>query len=86
MFRAASGRQTNQALTEAFSRLTPRQAEIFDLVASGATNRAIAHHLDVSVRTIEGYRAAIMEKMQAKNVSVLIQQAFRLGRSDRKIK
>jgi two-component system response regulator FixJ len=80
------GRRTNQALTEAFSLLTPRQVEIFDLVASGATGRAIAHQLDVSVRTVEGYRAAIMEKMQAENVSVLVQQAFRLGRIDLKIK
>jgi two-component system, LuxR family, response regulator FixJ len=68
------------ALTAQFERLTPRQAEIFDLVALGYTSQAIAAKLAISVRTVESYRAEIMEKMQAESVAVLVRQAVRLGR------
>ena len=63
-----------------FERLTPRQVEIFDLVAGGFTSQAIAAKLDLSTRTVESYRAQIMEKMQAESVAVLVRQAIRLGR------
>jgi two-component system response regulator FixJ len=71
---------TADRLFENFSRLTPRQIEIFDLVANGFTSQAIASKLDLSVRTVESYRAQIMEKMQAESVAVLVRQAIRLNR------
>jgi two-component system response regulator FixJ len=67
-------------LAERFARLTPRQVEIFDLVAGGFTSQAIAGKLDLSTRTVESYRAQIMEKMQAESVAVLVRQAIRLSR------
>jgi two-component system response regulator FixJ len=73
-------KQSLDALSDSFSRLTPRQIEIFDLVAQGFTSQAIAAKLDISVRTVESYRAQIMEKMQAESVAVLVRQAVRLGR------
>lgn len=63
-----------------FSRLTPRQTEIFDLVVEGFTSHAIAAKLSISVRTVESYRAEVMEKMQAESVAALVRQAVRLGR------
>lgn len=68
------------SVAEAFSRLTPRQTEIFDLVAAGFTSQAIALRLNISVRTVESYRAQVMEKMQAESVAVLVRQAVKLGR------
>ena len=79
-FEQQVSKQTQDALTESFSRLTPRQVEIFDLVANGFTSQAIASKLDISIRTVESYRAQIMEKMQAESVAVLVRQAIRLGR------
>jgi two-component system, LuxR family, response regulator FixJ len=74
-------RQTSgEALATQFARLTPRQVEIFDLVAAGYTSQAIAGRLKISTRTVESYRAEIMEKMQAESVAVLVRQAIRLGR------
>jgi two-component system, LuxR family, response regulator FixJ len=73
-------KQSIRALEELFSRLTPRQVEIFDLAASGVTSQTIASTLDIGIRTVESYRAQIMEKMQAENVAVLVRQAIRLGR------
>ena len=73
-------RQSQEALGRNFARLTPRQVEIFDLVAEGFTSHAIAAKLSISVRTVESYRAEIMEKMQAESVAVLVRQAIYLGR------
>jgi two-component system response regulator FixJ len=72
--------KSQEALGRNFARLTPRQVEIFDLVAEGFTSHAIAAKLSISVRTVESYRAEIMEKMQAESVAVLVRQAICLGR------
>ena len=79
-FEQQVAKQSQDALGDSFSRLTPRQVEIFDLVANGFTSQAIAAKLDISIRTVESYRAQIMEKMQAESVAVLVRQAIRLGR------
>jgi two-component system response regulator FixJ len=81
--RAQSDRDSSKAheeLAERFARLTPRQVEIFDLVAGGFTSQAIGAKLDLSTRTVESYRAQVMEKMQAESVAVLVRQAVRLKR------
>jgi two-component system response regulator FixJ len=72
--------QSSETLTRQFAALTPRQIEIFDLVAAGFTSHAIAARLELSPRTVESYRAQVMEKMQAESVAVLVRQAIRLGR------
>jgi FixJ family two-component response regulator len=43
-------------------------------------SHAIATKLNIGLRTVEAYRAEIMEKMQAASVAVLVRQAIRLGR------
>jgi two-component system response regulator FixJ len=73
-------RTSEEALGSKFARLTPRQVEIFDLVVQGFTSHAVAAKLNISVRTVESYRAEIMAKMQAESVAVLVRQAIRLGR------
>jgi two-component system response regulator FixJ len=80
VFAAQETRASHDDLAERFARLTPRQIEIFDLVAGGFTSQAIGGKLDLSTRTVESYRAQIMEKMQAESVAVLVRQAIRLGR------
>ena len=80
VFADQDARPQRDDLSERFARLTPRQIEIFDLVAGGFTSQAIAGRLDLSTRTVESYRAQIMEKMQAESVAVLVRQAVRLHR------
>jgi two-component system response regulator FixJ len=63
-----------------FARLTPREVEVFDLVVQGYTSEAIAERLRISIRTVEGYRVQIMNKMQAESVAVLVRQAIGLDR------
>jgi two-component system response regulator FixJ len=81
MFAQKNLQKSDEALTARFARLTPRQVEIFDLVGEGFTSQAIAAKLEISPRTVESYRAEIMEKMQAESVAVLVRQAIRLGRT-----
>jgi two-component system response regulator FixJ len=80
VFSSQDATRLSDELVQRFERLTPRQVEIFDLVAGGFTSQAIAAKLDLSTRTVESYRAQIMEKMQAESVAVLVRQAIRLGR------
>jgi two-component system, LuxR family, response regulator FixJ len=69
-----------QDLRARFDRLTPRELEVFDMVVEGYTSEAIAERLKISIRTVEGYRVQIMNKMQAESVAVLVRQAIRLNR------
>ncbi|MGV3635075.1 MAG: response regulator transcription factor [Pseudorhodoplanes sp.] len=80
VFVSQDSTKSSDELAQRFERLTPRQVEIFDLVAGGFTSQAIAAKLDLSTRTVESYRAQIMEKMQAESVAVLVRQAIRLHR------
>jgi two-component system, LuxR family, response regulator FixJ len=81
VFAQQNVQKSDDALAARFARLTPRQMEIFDLVGEGFTSQAIAARLGISPRTVETYRAEVMEKMQAESVAVLVRQAIRLGRT-----
>ncbi|MDB5568859.1 MAG: hypothetical protein JWN93_42 [Hyphomicrobiales bacterium] len=74
---------TSQAARDAearFERLTPREMEVFDFVAQGLTSQAIATRLGISARTVESYRAQLMEKLQMDSVAAIVRLAIRLGR------
>jgi len=43
--------------------LTPRETEILLLIVQGYTNRQIAEELSLSVRTVEGHRGNLTEKL-----------------------
>jgi len=62
--------------------LTPREREVFELVAAGEPNKAIAHHLRISFRTVELHRAHIIQKLQARSLSDLIRMAMIIMNSD----
>ena len=71
--------QSQGAAAARFARLTPRQIEIFDLVVEGFTSHAISARLNISMRTVESYRAEVMQKMQAESIAGLVRQAIRFG-------
>jgi len=56
------------------ARLTPREQEVLSLLRAGDSSKAIAAVLNISVRTVEGHRAKIMEKMNSHTVAQLIEQ------------
>ena len=63
--------QINEA-RHRMSRLTPRERSVFDLVCDGLQNKVIADRLHLSLRTVEAYRAAMLEKLEARSVADLV--------------
>ena len=61
------------------SRLTARQSEVLKLMVDGESNKAIAEHLDVSVKTVESHRQQIMAKLGVRNTAELTKYAIREG-------
>ncbi|HEX2609182.1 MAG TPA: response regulator transcription factor [Flavisolibacter sp.] len=56
---------------------TERELAVMRLVCEEKTNKEIADDLGLSVRTIEGYRDKIQEKIQAKNTAGIVVYAIR---------
>jgi two-component system, LuxR family, response regulator FixJ len=72
--------QNERAVLEARRRgLSPRQIEVMHLVAEGFSNKEIAQQLDISPRTVENYRAWVMEKMGANNLADLVRKVIALN-------
>lgn len=51
------------SLHDRSSSLSKREREVLVMVAQGYTNRQIAEHLDLSVKSVESYRARLQEKL-----------------------
>ena len=52
--------------------LTQRERQVMQGLVTGQSNKAIAREYDISPRTVEVYRANVMTKMQAGNLSELV--------------
>ena len=57
---------------ERIASLTEREQEVFQLVAEGIANKAIAARLGISERTVEVHRAQVMKKLDAKTLAQLV--------------
>ena len=74
--RAYEERLERATLQGRLALLTPREREVFELVAAGEPNKVIARHLGISFRTVELHRVHIIEKLQARSLSDLIRMAI----------
>ncbi len=68
-------------LLERIAELSPRQLEVMSLVAEGLSSKQIALRLGISPRTVENYRAWVMERMNASNVADLVRKVLMIQRS-----
>lgn len=59
--------------------LSQRERQVMDGLVAGMSNKLLAREYNISPRTIEVYRANVMTKMQAHNLSELIRLALRAG-------
>jgi DNA-binding NarL/FixJ family response regulator len=59
--------------------LTPREKEILKLIVEGYTNRQIGEELTISVRTVEGHRANISDKLGLHSRVELVRYAHQHG-------
>jgi len=82
-FAGAAGASQDDAvsaqLAARLKSLSPRERQVMEGLAAGLSNKAIARDCDISPRTVEVYRANLMTKMHAANLSELVRMAMRTG-------
>lgn len=66
-------------LKEQEEKLSPREKEVLIFLAKGFVNKEIAEKLNISVKTVETYRARIMEKLNLSGRSELTDYAIKTG-------
>jgi len=63
-------------------RLTPRQREVLQLIAEGATTKEIARELKISPKTAETHRTQLMQELDIHDIAGLVRFAIRHGLVD----
>lgn len=66
------------ALRDRFARLTPREREVLELVATGHLNKQIASELGTVEQTIKAHRARVMTKMEVTSLAQLVRSMDRM--------
>jgi len=61
------------------SALTARELQVMEMLARGMTNREIAEHLDISIKTIDTHRGHVLKKLSLRNNSELTRFAVKNG-------
>jgi len=76
---ARCARAAADGLHERWSRLTPRERQVFERVVRGLLNKQIAFELGAAERTIKAHRQQVMIKLGARSVPdlVLVAEALR---------
>lgn len=66
-------------LRSLFAQLTPREREVFDLLARGKPHKQISYELGISERTVKLHRHQVVEKLKVRSLAELAVIAERLG-------
>jgi two-component system response regulator FixJ len=61
------------------AKLSPRECDVLMGLIEGRSNKVIAYELDISPRTVEIYRANLMEKLEVRSLSEALRVAFAAG-------
>ena len=72
-----SGSANNE--TSAWEQISKREREVLKLVAEGNTNKLIANHMCVSIKTVEKHRSNLMKKLDLHNSAALTAFAIEKG-------
>src|SRR5262249_3287902 len=70
---------SDKGVADRFETLSEREREIFQLIAEGRSNKAIADLLSISPATVETHRAHILQKLDLHNAAELVLYAVRRG-------
>lgn len=62
-----------------FENLTPTEAQIASLIATGRSRPAIAERLSIDVKTVDSHRGHLMRKLGCANAVQLARLAIREG-------
>lgn len=60
-------------------KLTPRQAEVLKLIVQGENRKSIAAKLRISPKTVDAFRAQIMQELELHDLASLIRYAIKTG-------
>ncbi len=63
-------------LIQRFEALTPRERDVLELLVAGRSNKVMAGELRLSQRTVELYRARVMEKTGSRSLAQLVRMAM----------
>jgi FixJ family two-component response regulator len=63
--------ERRRTVAERLARLGKREREVLDGILAGKPNKVVAYELDLSIKTIEAYRASVMTKMEAGSLAEL---------------
>lgn len=69
----------NQEAKARIALLTPRECQVLLGLTAGKANKAIAHELGVSPRTVEMHRAHLMDRLGVNSLSEALRIAFDAG-------
>ena len=72
----------DRGVDDPYGRLTPREREVFHLIAEGLTTKEIARKLDISAKTAENHRTRVLDKVGVRNTAELVRYALRKGLLD----
>ena len=61
------------------STLSAREQQVMEMLARGMTNREIAEHLDISIKTVDTHRSHVLKKLRLRNNSDLTRFAVKHG-------
>jgi len=61
------------------SALTAREQQVMEMLARGMTNREIAEHLEISIKTVDTHRGHVLKKLSLRNNSELTRFAVKHG-------
>jgi len=74
-----STRLQAEQLRARLGRLTAREREVMDHVVAGRQNREIAVQMAISARTVEVYKARLMDKLDVRRVADLVRLVLQSG-------
>jgi RNA polymerase sigma factor (sigma-70 family) len=63
-------------------RLTPRERDVLNLLVEGLSQREIAARLEISPRTVEVYKARMMEKLRCRSLAEVVRTAIAAASTD----
>jgi len=79
---ASDQTEASASATNPLTQLSDREQEVLHLIALGHSNQEIANMLYLSVKTVETYKARLMEKLGLKTRAALVRFALKQGLLD----
>ncbi|HUT57468.1 MAG TPA: response regulator transcription factor [Phycisphaerae bacterium] len=71
--------QISRTRADPYDRLTPRERQVFQMIAEGKTTRQIAEKLGTAMKTVDTHRTRLMRKLGLHNINALVRYALKKG-------